>query len=357
MISFNNLSMQFLVNGNEWPLMLPQLNYIKIQRAVNLALPIIEINFDDRIEFFRNNNVVCGSELIFGFKVEDKEYAYNFFIADIESSHNKENTTKLVGLLNKPKWLRGVAKAHFGSSLEVISQIANECNYKFVSSVKQTNDTKVWLGNLTNYGMASEISTKGYIDDNSCMLLATGLEAVIYENIFEEPNWDTAKVFTDQVQSKNDIQIYNSLLKKGKATSQLLYTYPVELISQGIKNNIINKTSFKKVYSEVIPTNQIFKENIGFARRELYPFDIGNTFENEYKAYFNNLKRKAQFQDIVCVYANGFPKVSLLEQVITNYNKNTSYGIVSSIITTISAESKSVSSRIDISTTNANVKE
>lgn len=357
MISFNNVSIQMLINGIEWPLLFPQLHSIKIQRAVNLALPIIEINFDDREEFFRNNNILCGSELLFGIKIDNKEYAYNFFIADITSTHNSDNTNKLIGLLNKPKWLRGISKAYYGSSLDVIKQIATDCDYKFVSSVKTTNDIRSWMGNLTNYGMASEISSKGWIDESSCMMLATGLEGVVYENIFKQPNWEQATTFSDDNSKANSIRIYNSLLKRGKATSQLLYNYPVKLISQGIQNNIITKTAFKKIYSEVIPVNSTFSESIGFARREIYPFNVGNNFKDEEKAYFNNLKRKAQFQDILCVYANNFPTVSLLEQVVVKFNQNISYGVVSSIITTISADTKSVSSRIDISTTNANVKE
>ena len=346
------------LNGREWPL--PQQSFVSLrfQRAVNLSVPIVELVINDEQDWLRTNNIVDGTLLTVMLAIDFNAYQYDFVITDIVKDQGKENKTTIVGLLAKPKWFRGVCQPFYGTSYEAIKHIAEECDYTFTSNISVTDDAKLWTGNLTNYGMAMEIASRGYVNEKSCMVLACGLEGIAYNNIFEEINWDKAKNFVQQPKSNSDIVTVKTALVKSGAGSQMIYTYPIMLVSQGLKeNNIIEQTTFSKDFSEVLPVGVYVKDKLDFTRREIYPLDIGNNHKNEPQAYYQNLKRKAMFLDTVVVYCNHFKTVSLLEPVKVDYNGQATRGIVSSIITTFDSANQQISTRVDVSTTNANMKE
>ena len=356
MINLNDTQLVFLIDGTYWDLLQQDFVYLKIQRGVNLAVPILELKFNDRQQFFRANNITSGTLFSTAWMIDGKQKTYNWTISEINQSNDDRLTTQLVALLNKPKWLRGVSFPYYGTSRSAIKAIAESCDYKFMSNVEMTDDECFWGGNYTNYGMASEICSKGYANEKSCMLLASGLDAIVYNDIFATPNWDTATNLTDTVEKANDIKIYSQVVKRSKSTAQLLYCYQFEVDYQGIDENyIINKTTFHKIFSEVLPINQEFYDSAGLVRVEQFPLDVGNMHKNEKQAYYNNLKRKTQFLQTTCNFCNGFPAVSLLEQVKVSYESHQTYGIVANLIIMFDGNAKNISTRVDVASTNTNV--
>lgn len=357
MIELNGSQLAFFVDGTYWNLLQQDFVYLKIQRGVNLAVPILELRFNDRQQCFRANNITSGTLFSTSWTVDGKEKLYNWNISEINQSNDDRLTTQIVAYLHKPKWMRGIASPFYGTSYDAIKKLATDCDYKFTSNIFTTDDECMWAGNYTNYGMASEICSKGYVDSKSCMALATGLEAIAYNNVFATPNWETATNITDTVKKDSDIKLLSQYVKSANATSQLLYCYQFEVDYQGIdiENYIIDKTTFQKIFSETLPINDEYYKDVGLVRVEQYPLDFGNFHKNEKAAYYNNLKRKSQFLSSTLNFVNGFPKVSLLEQVKVSYEGHQTYGVVSNIITTFTGDTKSISSRVDVISTNDNV--
>ena len=360
LLNFGDCQLGFFIDGTHFPIDQQSFKTCKIQRGVNFALPVLELIINDRQSFLLHNNIVSGTRFTSAWYLNGERRIFDWYISEVEDRKDKEKTTRIICNLYRPKWIRGFAKPQYGSSRDVIKNLCSDCNYNFQSNILMTNDARLWMGNFTNYGMASHIASRGGYDDKSCMILAAGLEAVVYNDIFSKGFTDvfSGKILTDKPTSENDIKIYNVYVKKAKTTSQILYNYQHEIEYSGVNENYnINKTSFRKDFSEVLPINEAFYSDVGLVRREHYPLNVGNDTSFSQKAFYNNRKRKSQFLDTVMCFANNFPKVNLLEQAKVDFNGQTSSGIISNIVTTFNGEDQSISTRIDVSTTNSNILE
>lgn len=359
MILVGSNQLGFFIDGTHWPMHQQDFIHCKMQRGLGLALPQLELKFNNRINFLQENNITCGSRLSTVHYIDGKEKLYDWFITEYEYMSNKENTTIVYASLYKPKWLRGVAKPKYGTSLDAIRQLAMESDYKFLSNELFTDDEGLWLGNYTNYGLASCIADRGYVNDKSCMLIAAGLDAVIYNNIFSDKlSVKDPPLLTDEPQELTDIPIYRMYVKKSKSTTQMLYDYQHEVEQQTLEDQsyIVDKASFRKDYSEILPIHEEFYEAVGLVRSEVYPIDLGNASNNEMKAFYNNRKRKSQFLDTAQCFSNGFTRLSLLDDVRCSYNGTNIRGIIVNIITTFDGIGNGIYTRNDITSTNINMR-
>lgn len=203
-----------------------------------------------------------------------------------------------------------------GGTNDALSEIASRSGLKFDGI--QTNDHQVWLPfGEPECRFARRISTTGYIDDQSCMLLGVAMDGTMRYANLNSKNFagnlplfvqgrETGGIFCTSWEGRSLSGATNFL---GGYRASLRHYDPIEGLTKSAQ-----KVTARKI-SKSLNVNKEIREQVGDGRTVVLPINAGNKHKNALKARNQNARLALFLAQSVSVITPFQTKVRLFDPI------------------------------------------
>lgn len=316
----DRLELSLYINNTEYPIGDTNLlNSLHIATSVRASLPVLSLSITDVQHLLDTIGLQDGISIDITIKALGKEsqvFSFRKF------SHKRQqiggNFTWYIYAYwdSVAYWNTTTCAGIQGTSHDVVNAIANKCNLG-VDAVS-TNDSMLWLPKNSAYRyFAKAVADKGYINDNSCMVLGVDLDGTLrYKDVNNLPK-PTQTIAAYQMSKENiSATDYHISTDAGfnNATTGYNNTRYVQSATSATTQEPISSLAFTPD-SQSPQYNTTVKTEAGRGPVRYGPIDHGNVHPNYEKASYQNTRYKNLFAMCNEVLVNHPTSVQLIEQV------------------------------------------
>lgn len=301
-------------------------NEILIMESVQSVVPTAAIVLNDTDQLtYQELQLTDGAKFEINIRKESERESdpvtFRLFSDKGSRNYSSGQTVFANFIFDAPKYYsKTVRKAKKGNSSDMISEIASDCG--LTAKVDATKDEQIWFGaGQTFASFARHIAQHGYVSESSCMVVATNCKG---ELLYKDLN----QIMTGSAVAT----LYSSTLAPEDDPSALIIAGNKSNSIAGFTNNWVNYgflynkwgiTGEDEKYENInaqkrednLAISSEIKADVEMARLELSCFDVGNTHKDYYKAYYQNLRYRALFNDCLSVIVQDYTGAELLDVV------------------------------------------
>ena len=240
---------------------------------------------------------------------------------------------KAVGLLDAPNYMTASAvESTKGNSGQAIRKLAEKSSMTYSGpedfNGRQTDDSQIWRTVCSSRALhAQDICRKGYIDEQSAMVLAaTSLGVLKYRNlidVIDTPIDKIKRVFihsTPEASGDKSKITYQVRQAKDRSVSGLMNTwqnYGSTRFAHSITGDQDeHKQVDVKTKGSYLSINADISDAVARARKEYGPLECGNTHKKYQRAVYQNIKQLGLFSERISILTTDVTDVQILDPVI-----------------------------------------
>lgn len=290
----NQLEVSILFDGNEFMLdAMNVLNFLHIGTSFVGRLPTFNLSLQDTLGTLTRYNLTDDATQVTisvkGVNNDTKTYKFRLF------THKKQPVStgyvwEMDGYLDAPLYWAGTdCVGYTGTSDSVLSQIAQKCGLAYSGS--PTADSQLWMQQNRRYcDFANYVCQRGYISDESLMVLGVDLDGTMYyKNANALPPSTFRLVGREAQEGTILVSDYSGMSVSGYTNMNTGYystRNAQSLVDEG--EEIRDLTFQPDVRSPALNTDT--RKLVARGLQKHGPIDVGNVHRNSDRALYQNVR-------------------------------------------------------------------
>lgn len=316
------------IQGNPFPINPNILKHISVVQDTRQLLPTIRVVIEDiNGALMRTFPISDGTLLQITLAADEHEEdvtVWSFRVTGvpiIKMGPNGINLLDIYGILDAPLYVyKMIDKAYTGTTSEVITAVAKECN--LTALVDQTNDAMTWLPNRLVMGkFCVNLRQYGWVDKHSLMLLGVDVEGILhYRNLNTIIDAKPQSVYYyDRLPKDSELPIYE--IQEYKISGNSGYAnkgggYGARISQMGLSGDITEHTKVAVKYlSESINMDSDIKRQVSLTQSMLFGMDAGNTHSHYAEAKYQNRRIESTYNTGLTILTDNRTADNLLDLV------------------------------------------
>jgi len=306
-----------------------------IIESVSSLIPTMAMVINDEADTLVNDfKIMDGNKFTMVLGTSQTElaenYPLNFRLFSFKGNRYQAGYKYAIsGIFDSPRFTQDAPqKVYKGGSADALSSLASDCGIDFEAGSK-TSDYQTWLNAGETMSLfARRIAQHSHKENGLMQLCLLANNTLMYQDVIEAVNRTNVqyKFVTNQSDQSEDSFLMTDWSPSSRAgffNSWINYGYNlIEPSLDGVQH-FNNEISLSTGYS--LPSvNQQVTDMVEISRTDYAPIDCGNTHDNYWKAFHNNLRLSGLFnQSLICMVP-AVTNLSPLEPVqVEIYNANT----------------------------------
>jgi hypothetical protein len=289
----DRVGIQIFINGREFPLdRVNSFETLHISCSARLFIPMMNLRIRDAARWLsKTQDLVDGVPIIITYENQGVRRTHRFRLHNFTDVQDSTGISYSIdGYLDNPLWwLASDVQIIKGTSNEVIARIAEKCKLDYRGT--KTTDSQLWAQKNKKYHeFAKTVTRHGYVDNESCMVLAYDLDDKLFYTNVSVKKEAVAKFFT----ARFDQNAYTVTDVQNKNRSGIMNN--ISGYAEGVRNQSLfnlNQSSLKDKVDAVKLSQKLMLHSdlynlVNQSRVFFRPIDAGNVHSNYDAAAYQN---------------------------------------------------------------------